>query len=136
MMEKNQGYKLKEFTTLGYSLIFLSKCLLLIAIKQLAGISADIGFPIDSSINSASSKIKRSANSANKSKIDTQMANLKDIMSDWDPKTLESVSFKDVEEFKKVNRDTLKWIKDQLKGNTSKTGLVLSGNDWLCDDHI
>jgi hypothetical protein len=135
LMGENQGYKLKQFTNLGYSLIFLSKCLLLIALKQLSGISVDIGLPVDTILGGIASQIKPVPNPPKKSKMVNQLSNLNDLMSDWDPKTLENVSFKDVEEFKKVNRDALRWIKEQLKGDTSKTGLVLCGNDWLCNDH-
>ena len=43
MMEKSNGYKLTEITKLGFGLMFLSKCVIQIALKQLSGISLDLG---------------------------------------------------------------------------------------------
>jgi hypothetical protein len=71
-----------------------------------------------------------------RAKLTTQLSNLDNKIKGWDPKTLSTFSFSDVNEFNIVNRDALMWTKDQVKGDLSKIGLILCNNFWICEKHL
>jgi hypothetical protein len=94
------------------------------AIKQLAGVSLDLDFQ-NPGISPGEMADQLGAN----------LNTLNSKIGKWDPKEISNVEFKNVKEFQEKSRDSLTWIKAQLKGDLTKTGVNFIGGVWVCKDH-